>query len=63
MSFNFKIKFYALILLITLELGCQSSKLKSFDNLYLGQEKDDVIDAIGNPTLSEKPIDEHVCFA
>jgi outer membrane protein assembly factor BamE len=48
----------ALILILTLFAACQSSRLKSFENLTLGQEKDYVLDKLGNPTYTERINDQ-----
>jgi outer membrane protein assembly factor BamE len=50
----FNLRILALIFLLTGNLACQSSRLRSFDKLLLGQEKDTVLEVMGGPTYHER---------
>jgi outer membrane protein assembly factor BamE (lipoprotein component of BamABCDE complex) len=46
--------FLILFLLVFLNLACQTSRLKDFDKLMMGQEKDKVLESLGGPTYHER---------
>lgn len=50
----FNLRILALIFLLTGSQACQSSRLRSFDKLMLGQEKDTVLEVMGGPTYRER---------
>lgn len=45
---------FVLILLVFFSSACQTSRLKDFDRLILGQEKDMVLQTLGGPTYRER---------
>jgi outer membrane protein assembly factor BamE len=54
----FNQRILALIFVLISFNACQSSRLKGFDNLMLGQEKNTVLNLIGSPTYHERVKDQ-----